>query len=250
MYLVDAHLHLANLAVEYDIFPMLKEAEANNIGAFVSNALKRSEADWHLANPHANILWHAGIHPSFDECDFDLAYINKLASSGSIAAIGEIGLDRGNPDLAWQTERFVEQLKIAETYSLPVVLHLVGHPRLAFDIMNDFKLQYLVHGFAGSVESFENYCKLGCYFTISSRLLKPDKKDLLQAMCSYDKILFETDITRYYVKEAESNPLLRLSALIQDVSALSGRSIESLVQQQYRNFRQIWHIEKVYNGSV
>lgn len=239
MKIIDAHCHLANLAQVMPLQALLSEAESSGISRFVSSVLRNSELSWHQQNPDPRIIYSAGIHPNFDECDLDIKGIRELCTSGSIWAIGEIGLDNGNPDLAWQRMVFKAQLELACEFHLPVVLHIVGHQSEAYQSLKEYPLPYLVHGYAGSVEGFKQLARLNAVFTISSRILKDDKRDLLQAMLVQQRVMFETDITQYYVHEGESNPLLRLHTVLSECAEISGISVDKLLSLQNISARKI-----------
>lgn len=235
MKLFDAHCHLANLSEKIPLLPLLQDATEKGISSFVSSVLRKNELIWHRQNPDKRIIFSAGIHPNFDECDLDLALIKQLCEAKTIWAIGEIGLDNGNPEIDWQREVFRAQLQLAVSFALPVVLHIVGHQSEACETIKQYSLPYLVHGYAGSKEGFEQLSSLKPVFTISSRLLKEDKFDLLLAMLNYPHIMFETDITQYYVKTGETNPLLRLINLVEACSELSGISVQDLLNRQQKS---------------
>lgn len=232
MIIIDAHCHLANLADKLFLPPLLAEAERAGITHYASSALRRKEAAWHQENSLDNVIWSAGIHPNFDECDLDISFIEQLCMQKQLWAIGEIGLDRNGRELAWQEEAFINQLELARAFHLPVVLHLVGHSDMAVKILKQYQLPYLVHGFAGSVEAMHQLAALGAAFTISSRILKADKHKLLAAMVATGSYLFETDITQYYVKPGEANPLLRLNSVISETARLMNMEIAVLLQSQ------------------
>jgi len=240
MKIIDAHCHLANLAETFDLPPLLDEAEAKGITRFVSAVLRKSEIAWHLQHPDPRILFSAGIHPNFDACDLNINDIKELCEAKSIWAIGEIGLDNGNPEIAVQRKELIQQLDLAADYRLPVVLHIVGHHEEAYKTLKQYPLPYLVHGYAGSTEGFTQLKRLNALFTISSRILKDDKKNLLTAMLNHQRFLFETDITQYYVHPDEQNPLLRLLDVVQQCSALSGISVDNLVAMQSLNARKLF----------
>jgi TatD DNase family protein len=237
---IDAHCHLANLADIADLKPLLDEAEDKGITKFVSSALRKKEVLWHVQHPDPRIIFSAGIHPNFDECDLDINDLKKLCEAKSIWAIGEIGLDNANPEIAVQRKEFIQQLELATDYRLPVVLHIVGHQEEAYRTLKQYPLPYLVHGYAGSTEGFFQLKKLDAAFTISSRILKEEKLDLLTAMLNHKRILFETDITQYYVHEDEDNPLLRLPELVKKCSELSGISVPNLLALQQVSARFLW----------
>ncbi len=237
---IDAHCHLANLAEVVSLPSLLDEAEAAGIGFFASSALRKCEVAWHLANPDPRIVFSAGIHPNFDECDLDMKYLRKLCEDTSLWAIGEIGLDNNNPEIAVQREDFTKQLELAADFHLPVVLHLVGHQEEAFSTLKQYPLKYLIHGYAGSVQGFNQLKRLDAIFTISNRIVKEDKLDLLNAMLTHQRILFETDITQYYLKDGEQNPLLRLPALVQKCSELSQIPVPNLLSLQARSAKYLF----------
>lgn len=235
MNLIDAHCHLANLNDLLPLDPLIKEARRKGIKRFLSSALRKIEVEFHLRNPIPGVLFSAGIHPNFDECDLELRDIELLCEEKLVWAIGEIGLDRNNIDYAWQTDTLIKQLELAQKYNLPVVLHLVGRQQEAFEILKSYSLKYLVHGYAGSLEGYQLLARLGSVFTISSRILKDDKADLLKAIVADGAYLFETDMTQYYVKQGEANPLLRLLDVVDRVSELAGTQIEVLESCQNRS---------------
>lgn len=235
MTIIDAHCHLANLSQIMSLEPLLNEAGDKDIRAFASSALTRREVSWYLEEQRPGLVFSAGIHPNFDEGDLRLADIEALATDKRIWALGEIGLDRNNPDLEWQRQVFSQQLELAAKYQLPVVLHLVGHQSEAYRTLSKFPLMYLVHGYAGSLDAYLQLTRLNAWFTISSRILKPDKHGLLKAMLQSKRYLFETDITQYYVHKNEANPLLRLLKVIAATARLSGISEQELIETQYLN---------------
>lgn len=237
---IDAHCHLANLAEVVSLPSLLDEAEAAGISFFVSSALRKCEVSWHLTNPDPRIIFSAGIHPNFDECDLDIKYLRSLCEAKSLWAIGEIGLDNNNPEIAVQREDFTKQLELAADFQLPVVLHLVGHQEEAFRTLKQYPIKYLIHGYAGSVQGFNQLKRLDAVFTISSRIVKEDKQDLLTAMLTHQRILFETDITQYYLREGESNPLLRLPALVQRCAELSQIPVATLMSLQARSSKYLF----------
>ncbi|HOG31244.1 MAG TPA: TatD family hydrolase [Candidatus Cloacimonadota bacterium] len=230
--LVDGHCHLANLSLLMPLEPLLEEAARKGVARWLSSALTREEIHYYLDHPRPEISFSAGIHPNYEGCDLVLEDIASLCSENRIWAVGEIGLDRNGPPLPEQEKILTRQLELASDHALPVVLHIVGHQQRAYDILRGFKLRYLVHGYAGSLEGFRLLARLDSWFTVSERILRLDKHALLCEMVTHRHCLAETDITRHYVKENEPNPLLRLSDVVERACGLAGISREDFVKVQ------------------
>jgi len=237
--LIDAHCHLANLGYIMPLQPLLDEAAKHGITGFLSSALRLRELDVYRGLHDPRIRFSAGVHPNFDECDLSLQDIEELCQSREIWAVGEIGLDRNGPVIAEQLRLFEAQLQVAARYQLPVVLHIVGYQQEAWNLLHKYPLRYLVHGYAGSVEGYHLLAREDSCFTISDRILRADKIELLEAMLQDGRYLFETDITQYYAHEGEANPLLRLLQVIQETEASSGISRDQLIQAQAKNYQYL-----------
>jgi len=100
-------------------------------------------------------------------------------------------------------------------------------------------LVYLVHGYAGSLEGYRILSRLNSYFTISERILRPDKYNLLQEMVKDKRYLLETDITKDYVLPGEHNPLLRLVDVFEQVQKQCRVDAEEILTTQYENFIEL-----------
>lgn len=240
MNLIDAHCHLANLAETHDVKLLINDAKAKGISTFISGALRQSELAWHQKNPLAEVSWHAGIHPNFPDCDLELPSLENLLKADQIVAVGEIGLDRGNPELNSQIEVFQAQLDLAREYDKPVILHIVGHQTPSHQLLQRYPLRCLVHGYAGSLEGFKLLARHDTWFTISSRILKEDKIDLLQAILRNQRFMFETDITQYYVHKGEVNPLLRLLDVFKRTVELGIYNENQLLEIQAESFSALF----------
>ena len=240
MNLIDAHCHLANLAETHDVKLLIDEAKAQGISTFISGALTQKELSWHQNNPVAEVYWHAGIHPNFPDCDLELPSLENLLKADQIVAVGEIGLDRGNPELNSQIDVFQSQLELAQKYCKPVVLHIVGHQTPSYKLLQQYPLRCLVHGYAGSLEGFQLLARHDTWFTISSRILKEDKRGLLSAILRRGRFMFETDITQYYVHEGEANPLLRLLDVLRRTVELGIYNENQLLEIQAESFSALF----------
>lgn len=237
--LIDAHCHLANLSAVMDLAPLLDEAQSMGIELYLSSALTRQEVKIYQKMNDKRVLFSAGIHPNYAECDLELEDIRQMCATRQIWALGEIGLDRNGAPIHEQLKVFEAQLELAAEHDLPAVLHIVGHQQPAWEVMRKYPLKYLVHGYAGSVEGYRLLARENSWFTISERILRQDKAKLLAEMLEGGRYLFETDITCHYVIKGEKNPLLRLIRLLDELGQKSGLSSSELIRNQYQNYLEL-----------
>ena len=168
MKLIDTHCHLDAPEFDADRDEIAMQANVNGVGAIVVPAIMRSNFDTviTLSQQHKHCAYALGIHPMYVN-QSSLADIDALKSyvvSNKPVAIGEIGLDyyvtKDNIEL--QTHFFIEQLKIAKEYELPVILHV----RHAVDDILKYLRRYrlaggIAHAFNGSLQQAEQFIQLG-----------------------------------------------------------------------------------------
>lgn len=141
-----------------------------------------------------------GIHPTEAEtCDEAMMeQLKKLAQSDGVYAIGEIGLDyfHKNADPEIQKKWFIEQLKIAKQFDLPVLLHIRNAFEDAYQIVKAEKItKGVLHCFTGDFETAQKFIDLGFYVSFAGNLTYKNAKDLQEVakQIPINRILVETD---------------------------------------------------------
>ena len=104
MNLVDGHCHLASLNQIIPVESLLIEANEAGITHFLSSALSKEEIAFHRQYSLPGVLFSAGIHPHYAECDLELKDIEEVCAEKCIWAVGEIGLDRYGKDIERQKQ--------------------------------------------------------------------------------------------------------------------------------------------------
>lgn len=128
--LVDTHVHLDAEEFEHDREDVLGAARAAGIARFVVPSVEVANFDRvaALAATHADIRHAYGIHPLYVGAagNDDLAILEERLQCRDAIAIGEIGLDFhvAEPAPALQERFYVAQLKLAQRFDLPVILHV------------------------------------------------------------------------------------------------------------------------------
>jgi TatD DNase family protein len=170
--LIDTHCHLDAPEFDVDRDEVSQAALKNGVGAIVMPAVARENfqtvIDLSACNPH--VYYALGVHPMYvdNAHPSDLSLLKKLIeaqlSSQKLVAVGEIGLDFFVTQQNRETQEyfFSEQLKIAQAFDLPVILHV----RRAVDDVLKHLRKYKVrggiaHAFNGSAQQAETFIQLG-----------------------------------------------------------------------------------------
>lgn len=173
---IDTHCHLdANEFVGEHNSVAVRAAE-QGVGCIVIPAVERSNFQTvaTLAADNSNCVYALGIHPMY----VPLAHVDDLRALRELiptalqdprfVAIGEIGLDFFIPELCVPAMRekqelfYIEQLKIARDFDLPVLLHV----RRSQDTLLKYLRRIAVlsgcaHAFNGSLQQAQQFISLG-----------------------------------------------------------------------------------------
>ncbi|MCX6561466.1 MAG: TatD family hydrolase [Candidatus Aminicenantes bacterium] len=201
----DTHAHLDMPEFDPDRNEVLTRAQAAGIGAILCPIDISSERSrritLELLRTQAWIRAAAGLHPhqAKDWSPARAEEIVGLARSGSLVAVGEIGLDYhydfSTP--AEQRRAFAEQLALAETLGLPAIIHsrLAGSDiRSAVDGEN-FSRGGILHCFTEDWPFAASMIDRGFWISFSGILTFPSAGNLREvaARVPLDRLLVETD---------------------------------------------------------
>ncbi|MEW9898241.1 TatD family hydrolase [Chitinivorax sp. PXF-14] len=199
--LIDTHCHLDAAEFDADRDDVAARARALGVARIVVPAVGRFNFG---STCRMRTLYGCdialGLHPIYvgQHRDEDLPALRKLSEDVRPVAIGEIGLDGFVPglDMARQEWLFVEQLKIAQTLDLPVLLHI----RRAQDQILKYLRRYRVkggvaHAFNGSHQQADEFIKLGFRLGFGGAMTFERALRIreLAANLPLDSIVLETD---------------------------------------------------------
>jgi TatD DNase family protein len=168
MQLIDTHCHLDDARLT----PVLDDVYHRALKAGVVQQVipAVSAASWQgvkeLCERYAGLHPCYGLHPHFlnQHQHRHVEQLRQWLSTEHAVAVGECGLDFFLPDLnkSQQQHFFTEQLKIADEFELPVVLHA---NRAVEEVINCLKKSTVrkgvVHSFNGSQQQAEQLITLG-----------------------------------------------------------------------------------------
>jgi TatD DNase family protein len=171
--LVDTHCHLDCEPLCSCLSDILASARRAGVIGFVVPGVH--PADWRrmaaLAREHEGIVTAFGIHPMHADLvnDTTLLTLEEIAVTG--VALGEIGLDPAYSVTLEQQERaFRDQLRLAVTLGLPVLIHCRRLFERTLTILREEKAHQvggIMHAFSGSPEMAREFIRLGFLISIS-----------------------------------------------------------------------------------
>jgi TatD DNase family protein len=165
---IDTHCHISKEDYD-DIDLLIKENRDAGIDMVIVSGCTRESIieTLDLSNKYDDMYVTIGYHPSEAAIttDTDLLKLEEqIKSFKKIVGVGEIGLDYhyGKDDIDLQKDLFRKQMKIAEKYSLPVVIHSRDATEDTINILKEFpNVIGDIHCFSGSVETANIYVSMG-----------------------------------------------------------------------------------------
>ena len=185
-----------------------------NNDADVISVLNITQQEFNMQNNPPQ-YFSAGLHPWFlskDNFETDFNKLTQLIENQSVIFLGECGLDRlKGEDLAFQTQVFEAQIRLAESKSKPVMIHCVKAFNEIIAIKKRLKprVPLIIHGFNQNRTILYNLIKNDFYISIGTLILKKES-NAAQALhiIPLNRLFFETDnvdmsIKAVYEKSAE-----------------------------------------------
>ncbi len=227
-YFFDAHCHLQEPEISWDIKGIMERWQHNRGGAVVCCGTK--ESDWQevrrIASQYSNVLPCFGVHPWFVEdvsekwfyeLDryLDMEFLNTKISEKNYysvnshfsqfcrvkrAFIGEIGLDHviKNVDYTKQELIFKTQMGMARERKIPVSIHVRKGWDVLLKILKKMgKLQQggVIHSYSGPADIVPLLESYGLYISFSGSVTNKNNKKVQKALkaVSLNRLLIETD---------------------------------------------------------
>ncbi|MBI4648216.1 MAG: TatD family hydrolase [Bacteroidia bacterium] len=196
MTLIDTHIHLFLKQFDNDRDDVVKRAVGCNVGAMLLPNINSStiEPMLNLSNKYPAYCYPAlGLHPTSVKKNFsdELYIIEQELEKHKFYAIGEIGFD-----LYWdktfiheQIKAFIEQIKLAEKFHLPVIVHVRNAFKEVFDALKNVDFQIyngVFHCFSGNLEQASKVIEMGFKIGIGGVVTYPNS--------GLQKVVKETDL--------------------------------------------------------
>ncbi len=207
--LIDTHCHLDFDVFDKDRQQILHSCWQQGISAIVIPATQQRgwEKICHLchqppqsADNTPRLYAALGLHPYYLK-EHRPEHIQQLAHwcrQGRVKILGETGLDYylKNLDKKQQRYWFLEQLKLAQSYHLPVIIHARKSLHDIEQMLRDYPdVKGIIHAYNGSLEQAAFFIQRGFKLGFGGAFCHPAAKKLrrLAALLPLNSLVLETD---------------------------------------------------------
>lgn len=283
---IDTHAHVNFAAFKSDADEVIRRSlDSDTWMILVGSELKTSGRALDYANKYQRGVYAAiGLHPVHLENgsvdtgeednaaaagfiaraeEFDYDSYEKMAKFEKVVAIGEIGLDYYHLDPAKdisaikkkQQEVFAQQLLLARSLDLPVIIHCRQAHDDLLAILQEFKKEYghlmptdkswgVIHCFSGDEDLAWKYFKLGLLISFTGLITFSKQWDDLIRKIPLDKLMIETD-TPYMTPEpyrGQRNEPILVQYVANRIADIRGIKLEKVAEITTATARSFFRI--------
>lgn len=189
--IVDSHCHLQDPKFNQDGEDALRRAREAGVSTLVVAGydVASSRRAVGLADSHDGVYATVGVHPhdAKDLTAKQIDALSRMADSARVVAIGEIGLDfyRDLSPRDVQRSAFQEQLDLARSRKLPVVVHSRNADEQTFEMLAAYEREMIhewprdrplgvMHCFSGDLMLALRYIEIGFVISIPATCTYPN----------------------------------------------------------------------------
>ena len=245
--LIDSHCHLDALEFSDEQDAIIKNALHHGVEKIIIPAVNRKSFDdvIELRKKFPNCFYALGFHPMYihDMKDGDMDTLKSYLKTYEPVAVGEIGLDffvtKDNKTI--QEEIFVAQLKLANAFDLPVIMHV----RHAIDDVLKNLRRYpvkggIAHAFNGSMQQAEAFIEMGFKLGFGGAMTYPRATHIqtLAKSLPIESIVLETDapdIPPSWLGHQGRNTPGELHQIATFFAELRGMNLTSVIETSHQN---------------
>jgi len=252
---IDTHCHLDADEFGDTQAAIVAEAQAVDVGLMIVPSVARANFDRvrSLCQRHPHCAPAYGIHPIYTDTAMpnDLHVLRELLQRHRPVAVGEIGMDFfiNHYDQARQAYFFVEQLKLACEFDLPVLLHIRKATDTILKNLRQHKVRGgIAHAFNGSRQQADEFIKLGFKLGFGGAMTysRATKLRELAATLPLESIVLETDapdIPPDFLERGLPNEPKYLPRIAQTLAQLRGMTLQEIAEATTRNAQSVLLIE-------
>ena len=255
MNFIDTHTHLYLKDIDIDIDEEIKKSISLGINEFYLPSIDSSYTNrmMDLKNKYPNkIKLMMGLHPTHIDKDskIEIDHIKKMLGEDEFSAVGEIGIDLywNKKNLKNQINIFIQQIEIALSHKLPIVIHCRDAFDEVYKVLLNFKkdnLSGIFHCFTGTEEEAKKIIDLNFKLGIGGVVtFKNGGIDKFLNQIPLTSIVLETDAPYLapHPHRGKRNKSSYLVIIAEKIAQIYNLPIEKIAQQTTKNARSVFKI--------
>lgn len=248
---IDSHMHINSIVsknIEKEILDINNNSNLKNVINVSLNSETAKESII-ISNSNAKFYSAIGIHPLYVE-NQSIDDLYDIALNEKVVAIGEIGLDTTKDNIELQKKYLIEQISIANSLNLPVIIHANNSNKLVIEIFERYikpKEGCVFHCFQPDIDDLNYLIRNNYYISFAGRITYKNAKKSVEVAKSVPNDLFLVETDSPYISPEPVRNLVNQSsnikyiieklALIKDMSYLEIEEITT--ENTKRLFKKI-----------
>ena len=198
--LIDTHSHIYYDKYNNDFNEVLDRANDSGVKKIicVGTDLESSIKSLEISNKYENVYCAIGYHPH-ESSKAEEGYLDKIeemSKEDKVVAIGETGLDYyyNYSDSNTQKKRFIEQIELAISLKLPVIIHNRDSDDDLYNILKKYHPKGVIHCFSSTTDYAIKILRLGILLSFTGIItFKNSTLDDVIEQANLSDIMVETD---------------------------------------------------------
>lgn len=248
---IDSHMHINSIVsknIEKEILDINNNSNLKNVINVSLNSETAKESII-ISNSNAKFYSAIGIHPLYVE-NQSIDDLYDIALNEKVVAIGEIGLDTTKDNIELQKKYLIEQISIANSLNLPVIIHANNSNKLVIEIFERYikpREGCVFHCFQPDIDDLNYLIRNNYYISFAGRITYKNAKKSIEVANSVPNGLFLVETDSPYISPEPVRNLVNQSsnikyiieklALIKDMSYLKIEEITT--ENTKRLFKKI-----------
>ena len=215
---IDSHMHINSIVsknIEKEILDINNNSNLKNVINVSLNSETAKESII-ISNSNAKFYSAIGIHPLYVE-NQSIDDLYDIALNEKVVAIGEIGLDTTKDNIELQKKYLIEQITIANSLNLPVIIHANNSNKLVIEIFERYikpKEGCVFHCFQPDMDDLNYLIRNNYYISFAGRITYKNAKKSVEVAKSVPNDLFLVETDSPYISPEPVRNLVNQSSNI------------------------------------
>ncbi len=215
---IDSHMHINSIVsknIEKEILDINNNSNLKNVINVSLNSETAKESII-ISNTNAKFYSAVGIHPLYIE-NQSINDLYNIALNEKVVAIGEIGLDTTKDNIELQKKYLIEQITIANSLNLPVIIHANNSNKLVIEIFERYikpKEGCVFHCFQPDIDDLNYLIRNNYYISFAGRITYKNAKKSVEVAKSVPNDLFLVETDSPYISPEPVRNLVNQSSNI------------------------------------